>query len=124
MVKTLLKLALAAFIANAVWRIGLEYVTELKFKDAVREAAIYARGDNELRARIEGVGAQFDVPVDGDALTITRDERHVTVQGSYEKPIELLPGHAYAWQFDWAIDAEFVRPKPGVSDPAGETEGR
>ena len=61
MIKTILKLALAAFIANAAWRLGSEYITEFKFTDAVREAAIYeGRGDFDLRQHIAGLAAQFD----------------------------------------------------------------
>ena len=109
MIRTLIKLALAAFIANAVWRIGTEYVTEFKFKDAVTEAAIYeGRGDVDLRQRIAAIATQFDVPQDDDALRIMRDQQHVVVEGTYTKPIELIPGHPYGWEFDWRVEADAV----------------
>jgi hypothetical protein len=125
MIKTLVKMALAALIANAAWRVGSEYITEFKFKDAVREAAIYdGRGDLDLRQHIAGIGIQFDVPVDPDALKIAHTEGRITVDGEYEKPIELIPGHPYTWNFPWSVDADLVRPKPGVHQPSGDTDGR
>ena len=115
MIRTLVKLALAALIANAVWRVGSEYVTDFKFRDAVRETAIFkARSDEELRAKIGALASQFDVPIDEDSLTIDHQNNHLIITGGYEKPIELLPGYQYPWHFSWTIDAELVQPKPGA----------
>jgi hypothetical protein len=125
MIKTLVKLALAAFIANAAWRLGSEYITEFKFTDAIREAAIYeGRGDFDLRQRVAALASQFDLPLDDEAVKIERQDRHVTVAGEYEKPIEFVPGHPYPWRFAWKVDADLVRPKPGAEEPKGETDGR
>ena len=126
MIRTLLKLALAAFIANAVWRIGTEYVTEFKFKDAVAEAAIYeGRGDVDLRQRVSAIASQFDVPQDDDAVRIMRDKQHIVVEGSYTKPIELIPGHPYNWTFDWRVEADAARGSSGGADPLkGVEDGR
>jgi len=115
MIRTLVKLALAALIANAVWRVGSEYVTDFKFRDAVREAAVYkTRSDEELRAKIGALASQFDVPIDEDALTIQHEDSHLVISGGYEKPIELVPGYQYPWRFSWTIDVELVSPKPGA----------
>lgn len=125
MIKTILKLAVAAFIANAAWRLGSEYITEFKFTDAVREAAIYeGRGDFDLRQHVAGLASQFDLPFDDDALKIEHVGKSIVVSGAYEKPIEFLPGHAYPWRFEWKVDADLVRPKPGARPPTGDTDGR
>jgi hypothetical protein len=123
MIKTLVKLALAALIANAVWRVGSEYITEFKFKDAVMEAAIYeGRGDVDLRQRVSAIASQFDVPQDEDALRVMRDGRHIVVEGSYIKPIEVIPGHPYDWKFDWRVEADAVRGRSGAPDPSKGVE--
>jgi hypothetical protein len=125
MIKTLVKLALAALIANAVWRVGTEYITEFKFRDAVREAAVYeGRGDFDLRQRIAALALQFDLPLDDDAVKIERTGGHVIVRGAYDKPIELVPGYPYVWRFAWTVDADLVRPGPGAAGITGETDGR
>jgi hypothetical protein len=105
MIRLLVKLALAALVANAAWRVGSDYVTHFKFRDGVREAAAYGANDRDLRQRITALADQFDLPLDEDALNIQRDERHVVVDGTYVRPIELLPGYEYPWRFAWSVDA-------------------
>ena len=110
MIRWILKLAVAALIAIAVWRIGSAYVAHFKFRDAVREAAMYeTKSDGELRARIFELAENFDVPLDREdtnALKITRQGRHVSIEGGYVEPIEVLPGYLYPWRFSWAVEAE------------------
>jgi len=51
--KLLIKLAIAALLANAAYRIGSEYLTYIKFRDAIRDAAMFkATDDVELRKKI------------------------------------------------------------------------
>jgi len=112
MIRALVKLALAAFIVNAAWRIGSAYATHLKFRDAVREAATYDRsGEAELRQKILGLAEQFDIPLDDDALKITTEDRQTLIEGHYVRPIQLLPSYEYPWTFEWSIEAiRDVRP--------------
>jgi hypothetical protein len=115
MIRLILKLAVAALIANAAWRVGSEYLAHYRFRDAVRESAMYKAGsDAELRQRVLALASQFDIPLDDDALTIRREARQVTIEGSYAKPIDLLPGYTYPWQFDWSIEVYLATPpRPG-----------
>jgi hypothetical protein len=125
MIKTLLKLALAAFLANAIWRMGTEYITEFKFTDAVREAATYdGRGDFDLRQHIAGLASQFDLPFDDDAVKIEHFDKRIVVTGAYERSIEFFPGKGYPWRFEWKAEADLVQPKRGFGPPAGATDGR
>src|SRR5690348_8253851 len=106
MIKLFIKLALAALLANGAYRIGSEYLTYIKFRDGVRDAAMFkARTDEELQQRIFALASQYEVPLAEDAISIQRDERRVTVQGKYRKPIEVVPNYFYAWPFSWSIDA-------------------
>ena len=51
--KLIIKLAIAALLANALFRVGTEYVVYYKFRDSVREAAMFrAKNDEELGQRI------------------------------------------------------------------------
>ena len=104
--KLLFKLALTALIANAAFRLGTEYVTHYKFRDSVREVAMFRAGsDDELRQRIVETAASYSIPLKDDAFTIRRDSGQAVIQGSYTKPIELVPGFPYAWRFNWEIEA-------------------
>ena len=77
MLKLFIKLAIAALLANAVYRVGSAYLTHIKFRDAIREAAMFkARDDNELWQHIHGSGGRVRHPADGrTAVTIQREDR-------------------------------------------------
>ena len=103
--KLIIKLAIAALLANAAFRVGTEYLTHIKFRDAVRDVATYRSTTNEdLRMRIAGIAQQYSVPQADENLTIERAERHVTIHGAYEKKIEIVPTYQYPWTFAWDLD--------------------
>ena len=106
MLKLLIKLAIAALVANAGYRVGSEYLTHIKFRDAVRDAAMFkAKDDEELRHRIMDLSSEYGIPLSDEDLTIQREDRHVFIQGSYKKSIEVVPRVLYPWPFRWEIDA-------------------
>ena len=119
--KLLFKVAIAALIANALFRVGTEYVTYIKFRDAIRDAAMFkAKNDAELEVEIMALANDYDVPVESADLTIHREARHVFVDGRYRKPIEIAPRVVYPWPFSWSIDVmtpttvPMVPPKPRI----------
>jgi hypothetical protein len=105
-IKTILKLAVAALIANATWRVGSAYVAHYRFTDAVQQLTQFRGGrtDNEVRNRMFELAAQYDIPIDEDTLTLTRQEGHTIVDGEYKRPIQLVPGYTYDWPFSIHID--------------------
>lgn len=106
MLKLLLKLAVVALLANAAWRVGSSYVSFYKFKDAVAEEAQFGvdKSVDQLRERVVGLAQQFDLPVDGDALTIAKGDQRTRIAGSYTKRIEVVPGFKYPWAFSWDVE--------------------
>lgn len=103
--KLLIKLAVAALLANAAYRVGTEYLSYIRFREAVREVATFRSTTNEdLRQRIAGLATRYDVPQSDEALEIVREDRHVVVTGAYDKPIEIVPTYEYVWHFSWALD--------------------
>ena len=110
--KLLIRLGVTALLANAAFRIGTEYLIHYKFRDSVREAAMFrARNDEELGQRVMETAAIYDVPLDADGFTARRNGREAIVTGTYTKPIEIVPGFPYQWKFDFAIQA-FVNSVP------------
>jgi hypothetical protein len=116
MLRLLLKLAIAALIANAAWRAGSTYVTFYRFKDAVTDAAQYSKGksENEVRQRVLALASDYNVPLAEAALTVRRQDIHTLVKASYTQPVDLFPGFRYQWPFTIDIDTFTVIPiKPG-----------
>src|SRR5215475_12213974 len=110
--KSLIKLVIAALIANAVWRIGSEYLSYYKFKDSVREFMEHRaeKSDAQSRDRIMELAGQYDIPLDSESLTITAINNHTIVEGSYTKPIEVVPTYRYSWPFEFHVDTFVTDP--------------
>lgn len=110
MIKLLAKLIVVALLANAVVHVGSEYLTYVKFRDAIRAAAMFkAKNDTELMARILDIANQYEVPLDQDNITIQREERQVNVDGWYDKPIEIVPNYNVSWHFSLSLEIVLSR---------------
>ena len=117
MLKRILKLAFAALIVHAAWRIGAEYLTYYQFRDAVRQDA--ARGNpsaDQLRRDVFSRAEEFDVPLDEESVVIDRDGRRTHLEGSYVREIEILPRYFYPWTFTWTVEV-FVVPGSDQTAP-------
>jgi hypothetical protein len=107
MVKLLVKLAIAALIANAAWRVGSAYLRFYRFTDAVTQAVQFTpeRAGAELPERIVQLASQYDVPLSANDFTVERDARsHTIVDGSFTQPVDLAPGFKYDWPFRLHVD--------------------
>jgi hypothetical protein len=115
--KTLLKLALVALIANATWHLWGVYASHFKFKDAVQSLAQYGadKSEEEVRERILTLAAEYDVPITSENFTLSRKEKHTIIDGAYTRPVDLAPGFTYPWSFSWHVDTFTVTP-PKLED--------
>jgi hypothetical protein len=105
MIKRLIKLAIVALLANAAYRVGMEYLTYVKFRDAIRDAAMFkAKSEDDLRTLISSIADDYDVPVEDGSVQITRDERVWFIEGSYTKSIEIVPRYEYPWRFPYSLE--------------------
>ena len=117
MIKLIIKLVIAAVIANAAWRLGTNYASFYKFKDAVYQTTQYgpARSDVELRGRVLELAAQYNVPLDEEGFTIERRENHTIVDGAYTVPIEFFPGVRRDWPFVFTVDTFVLEGAAGAA---------
>lgn len=114
MIKTLLKLAVAALVANAAFRVGMAYVSFYRFTDAVQQATQFGgtKSDDQLESRVLELAAEYDQPMSADSFTISHADVHTTIDGTFSRPIDVLPGYTYRWPFSWHVDAFVVKPAP------------
>jgi hypothetical protein len=94
--KALLKLAVVAILANATWHLWGVYSAHFQFNGA--------KPEQEVRARILDLAAQYDVPVTEANFTLRREEDHTIADGSYIRPVELFPGFQVPFTFNWHVD--------------------
>jgi hypothetical protein len=110
-IKTVVKLAFVALLANAAWQVFNVYWAHFKFNDAVQQTTQF-RGDKtdaQLRERILELAGQFDLPVADANLEIQLVDSHTLVDSSYTRPVELVPGFRYPWPF--TIHTDTVKPE-------------
>ena len=120
MIKTILKLALVALVANATWQAVNAYWPHYKFEDAVRSTVQFRsnRTDAELRARILELAANYDIPVAEEDIEIRRDESHTVVDAAYVRSVNFVPGHVSRVPFTLHVDTFSVdTPIQGGSNP-------
>ena len=106
MLRTLLKLAVVALVANAAWHLFGAYSPNYRFQDSVQYAA-QNRGqmsDEVLKDKIVELAGQFDVPVTANDVAITQQGAHTLVDISYVRRIELAPSFTYPWNFSIHVD--------------------
>lgn len=106
MIKTVIKLAIAALVVHACWRSANVLLRNYKFKDAVHETVLFsnAKSDVQLHARVMELATQYEVPVAPDAVVITHKENRTIVNATYTDQIELLPTKFFPWEFVVNVD--------------------
>ena len=104
--KSLIKLLIAALIANATWHLFVAYSAHYKFRDAVQNAAQNRgdKSDDQLHEIIMNLAAEADVPVPFDGVVVSHEGRTTSVVASYTQTLELIPSRPYSWPFSFRID--------------------
>jgi hypothetical protein len=112
--KTLVKLALLAIVANATWHVFTVYSAHWKFLDSIQYAAQFRadKTDAQIRQEVLELASQADLPIDESQLTVTRVETRTTVNAAYTRVIELFPGFTYPWPFKVHVEAYTTAPAP------------
>jgi hypothetical protein len=117
--KAVLKLIVVVLMANALWSVGSAYASLYKFKDSVYAAAMEeGKSVDDLREKILELASTYDLPLTAETLTIRREVHRTTVEGSFTKPVAVLPGYEYAWPFTVDIDAYVIVPPVKLKDLA------
>jgi hypothetical protein len=99
--KTLLKLVVMAAILFATYRIGFAYWEHYEFEDAVKQTAQFTDRDNvdELPNKVLDLAERMQIPLVYEQLKVKREPRRVTIDASYVRNIEVLPGVKRDWDF-------------------------
>ena len=93
MLRNLVRLAILLLIAHALYRFVPVYMHYYQFKDAVEEAALFSkdRPEGELVDRVMTLAERYRIPLDREAVQVSKD-RHLTyITLMYEEQIEWLP---------------------------------
>ena len=116
--RNLVKLAVLLLIAHALYRFVPVYVHYYQFKDAVAETALFSkdRTDIELADRVMALAERYQIPIERDALQISRDTRMTYITLRYEEQIEWVPTYRRTMPFNVAVEGWHALPPTGI-DP-------
>ena len=116
--KNLVRLAVLLLIGHALYRSVPVYVHHYQFKDAVAETAMFAKDktDIELVDRVMAVAEKYQVPVEREAIQISRDTLKTYITLQYDEQIEWVPTYKRTMPFAVSVEGWHVRPPTGI-DP-------
>ena len=116
--RNLIRLAVLLLIANALYRFVPVYLHYYQFKDGVQETALFAKDktDTELVDRVMTLAERYQIPIERDAVQVSRDTRLTHITLMYEEQIEWVPTYRRTMPFTVAVEGWHVRPPTGL-DP-------
>jgi hypothetical protein len=105
MIRTLLKLAVVALVANTTWHLFLIYSPHYKLRDAVQYTSQF-RGDmtdEALRDKILSLAVQYELPIGEDEVRVTHDDFQTTVEIAYVQTVEIVPRVTRRWPLSMKV---------------------
>jgi hypothetical protein len=116
--RNLIRLAVILLIGHALYRFVPVYLHYYQFKDAVAEAALFSkdRTEAEMVDRVMALAERYEIPLDPDAIQISKDNHLTYITLMYEEQIEWVPTYKRPMPFTVSVEGWHVRPPTGV-DP-------
>ena len=107
MLRNLIRLAVLLLIANALYRFVPVYLHHYQFKDAVAEAARFSkdRTDAELVDRVMLLAERYQIPLDREAVQVTREKQTTYINLGYQEVIEWVPTYKRPMGFTVSVDS-------------------
>jgi hypothetical protein len=109
--KRIIGIILFVLVAMAAYHMGMVYVHDQQFKDAVREYAILAgqppaKSDETIRGRVMELARDNQIPLDADYVEIERRSspgvgEKIVIKFSYAVNVPLAPGYQRRFDFDY-----------------------
>jgi hypothetical protein len=101
MIKTIIKLVIAAFVINACWRSANVVLRYSNFRDAVHEMVLFSmtKSESEVEASVLELAQRYEVPVQPENVSVHRAGNKTVVTAVYTDQIELVPTKFYPWEF-------------------------
>src|SRR5687768_15649208 len=114
MLRNLIRLAVFLLIANALYRFVPVYMHHYQFKDAVAEAAKFSkdRSDVEIIDRVMVLAERYRIPLDREAVQVTRDKQMTYINIAYEEVIGWAPSYTRRQPFNSSVEGWHVSAGP------------
>jgi hypothetical protein len=112
-------------IANALYRFAPVYIHYHQFKDAVAEVAMFARDTPEVDIvdRVMTLAQRYHIPIEPDAVQVTRDKQFTYIDVMYEEQIEWGPSSKRPLPFTVSVEGGTSSHRPGPT-PSANSESQ
>lgn len=110
--KALLKLAIFFLVVHALFRFVPPYWSHNQFASELKARALTWREHSvsDVREQVLAMATARGVPIDGEHITVRREQDHLLIDVAYTRTIEFVPGWTYPWAFEAHVDAWMIRP--------------
>jgi hypothetical protein len=101
MIRRLIALLIVLTVVYAGWNVGVVWSHYRKFQDDVRNVALFGndKSDDDLKAKVMDLASQNHVPLQPDAIAITRRAGEVEIAAHYTETVKILPGYTRPLDF-------------------------
>ena len=111
--KFLIKLVVFLLVANALYRFVPPYWDHTQFVQELKETSIGWRdsSDDEVRGLVLAMAQARGLPVAREQVNVRRERDRLFIDLAYSRPMELIPGSKYTWEFDSKVDTWMLTPQ-------------
>ena len=105
--KTVIKLLLAAVIANAAYRSGSVALKYYRFQDQTQQMVLFGQSEpvSGLTRQILEEAVKRSVPLEEQGLSVTREGGRTVADVSYSESVEVFPRIVYPITFSFSAEA-------------------
>lgn len=105
--KTIIKIAVALALINALFHAGEAALRYYQLKDAAQQLIIFGSQEHttELQNRVLEKAAELRVPLLPENLTIYRQGNRTFLDAAYTQPVEYFPNQLYPVDLKFSVEA-------------------
>jgi hypothetical protein len=101
MIRRLIALVAVLALVYAGWNVGVVWSHYRKFQDDVRNVALFGtnKADDDLKTQVMDLASRNQVPLQPEAIAITRRAGEVRIEAHYTEVVKILPGYTRPMDF-------------------------
>lgn len=107
MIKTAIRIIVAAAVLNAAVRVGFVWWNYYQLKDAAQQLIVFEidAAPRDIRDQILDKAVELSVPLEPENLEVIREGTMTFVTAFYIQPVELLPRFEYPLEMSFFVEA-------------------
>jgi hypothetical protein len=106
-----LKLLVVAAVVNGAYRVGMAEYRFSQLKDSTHSVLVLGTNTpiEQLQAQILRKATELRLPLDGEKVSLARENVRTTVAVSYQQDIEVFPGYKFPRDYSFTDEITALR---------------